>query len=1853
MYVKNVHFLKMTSEANILTAEEIYSQSLDTYAGIPANKTIDELIKLIRYCFLNDDAERTAILAVCTYITDVKFINMDIPNEISQILSQYSIFNKKELDMLLVTLVFIFNTEDEQIISKYKEIRDQYFFEFHKDQCYDESSVCFFIFSLKYAQKSKLIESNLEFIYQQNYSILFSDFFIRIIAKIGVTLPNIVFTRNNKTIQILYDEIHEKMLSIIPKQVLINNLSTITDMIGLQTTIQYCSDNSIDILDNISFLIEENQMNDEIWEIFKKKSVRIPFKLHKFAIEKAKTSLPDAEYCFKYVGFALDESTQLKIFQESNNKDLLKGVNLMEILDIRNDNFDIWKILIEKFNPTDQLFSCFIYFLVDKLGENILKLLKEFDNNFEPFLHFLINFENSYPEASPTIIKYINESPQNESKLINKFIIYSITSLQGNCSLQMNFNINLDDANFDEIFNFLDSAEFIQNPLFVPQQMSEASKFFYYNAAQYWNLIHFSESKNHAFLPPSSKNVLFFVYTGCKIIDLLVKFTSKTRINGICYCKLFYDSIIDTITNTIIPDSHSSQEEIIDFKRKEICLNKILQYIPRDLQSMLKSKKTTSVEFSCDLIIALWRNGFVKTSSILFDSFSTALLALLHADFEIPVINKLKETFGDCLDPILMFLGDNSEIVIKNFLKKNIEYHNFRIYKIVRAQNVHQLIFNVFFCYFALKKEHAKYLIKLSRIVKRINHPVMTEKFLSAAQFIICDSVYAIIPFHPIHLYSPQNKELLLTKALSYVTNMPIDVISIEIDRVLMLLMDKNDEKLCQIYSLMAKRSLNGVKLHEILEPLGDWFLYLPPTAESLTMIYKPIERSTNLHFVFRDEINQINLTSNVFISFIESIINKIDDEENNNSLFILLMISLRSPLHFLYLENINLFMLFETICSLAVKSYESENYETTIQCILILKSLTQSAGIASIFIDWAFKILNDEINNQVFIILEVFLMLSTIEITNNSPSMKIALKGWNKFMERVFAKNEKLIQICLMIHKNILSGISRSNRQSMNNDKFIHAELSFDFIYKVENLFNLSSIFISNDIDLKVITEIKRTIDHNWNLLRTIDSLTIEICSIKQQNQNNYIDNVPDDIKLAFYQSVIPDVPRIISSYDIDIINKFPEYVMQYIIGEICQLETWNQYKDLYDCLKILDQQHQETVDAAAKTPQFLSARIFDGLTNISIYSNNKTLRKLSNQIISILCIELDVESLPIVVRIQNALDYTDVNLNYLSDLLAVLNKKMPRILDENGKTFLLYFQNKIAQKLFKIINMNLLSLTNESIINYMQILSQIKKQLDFDVTLYIKYILYKCVGKCEKLIYNIWDKMPKDDKSKLYAFILRYVTMTILSFDASSSYDQLILLPKIPENLLKKIEPKILNALEISLKNYHPGRAKSIIAMMNVLCPKRDHSGPLKHITQNFIEEQMKSNMRLRLPEPVFDDDYWSVLKKYENAVEMLSVDCENIKEILMFQWYPEIVSFPIKHKDFVKQQKCKIGPNYFPIDINRETILEDSINVILENQADDIMNSVIFVHFIGEKGIDEGGLFKDWISSFTNEVYSPNNNIFVQNEFGRFEPAKNGIKNEKIFYCLGMVLGRSLIEDIPMKPRMEPYFYKFLLQKRPTIRDVRQIDEDIYNSLIYIKDNDITDLCLTFSINIDGEIINLKENGSKIDVTNENKMEYVDLYIKSFVIKNNKNVYKTIAKGFYNVINCNDLSIFTPQELELALCGYAMLDVEDLIEACTIESPLTKGSDLIKMFFDVLRTFSNEELVKLVLFITGLSQIPSSGARSLQILISPGGEPPRLPTSHTCANMINLPYYKTKNEMEKMLKLAINNCNSFEFA
>ena len=218
------------------------------------------------------------------------------------------------------------------------------------------------------------------------------------------------------------------------------------------------------------------------------------------------------------------------------------------------------------------------------------------------------------------------------------------------------------------------------------------------------------------------------------------------------------------------------------------------------------------------------------------------------------------------------------------------------------------------------------------------------------------------------------------------------------------------------------------------------------------------------------------------------------------------------------------------------------------------------------------------------------------------------------------------------------------------------------------------------------------------------------------------------------------------------------------------------------------------------------------------------------------------------------------------------------------------------------------------------------------------------------------------------------------------------------------------------------------------------------------------------------------------------------------------------------------------------------------------------------------------------------------------------------------------------------------------------LKDLDPDMYNGLVQLLDcEDASSAMLNFETTrttMFGETITteLKTNGSTIDVTNDNREEYVELYLQHTLIDLVRPSYEAFKRGFYKVCECEVLEWFNANEVELLICGSPTLDFDSLKEGARYDG-YEASTQIIIDFWDVVQNeLSSEQQRKLLAFATGSARAPINGLKELHMTITKAVESEQLPTSHTCFNQLILPEYPNKNVLREKILVAITHATGF---
>ncbi len=194
-----------------------------------------------------------------------------------------------------------------------------------------------------------------------------------------------------------------------------------------------------------------------------------------------------------------------------------------------------------------------------------------------------------------------------------------------------------------------------------------------------------------------------------------------------------------------------------------------------------------------------------------------------------------------------------------------------------------------------------------------------------------------------------------------------------------------------------------------------------------------------------------------------------------------------------------------------------------------------------------------------------------------------------------------------------------------------------------------------------------------------------------------------------------------------------------------------------------------------------------------------------------------------------------------------------------------------------------------------------------------------------------------------------------------------------------------------------------------------------------------------------------------------------------------------------------------------------------------------------------------------------------------------------------------------------------------------------------------------CFDFTIDQGsfGEVktFELKPGGANIPVTEENRREYVDLYVDFLLNESVRTQFNAFRRGFLLLADGPVLRLFRPQELEVLVCGTPHLDFKALEANAKYEGNYQADSKVVQWLWTVVNDMSREDKRKFLKFFTGSDRAPIGGlARLTTIVQRAGPDSDRLPTAHTCFNTLLLPEYGSRGKLRTLLHTAIQNAAGF---
>ncbi|KAH9092426.1 hypothetical protein LEN26_018391 [Aphanomyces euteiches] len=346
------------------------------------------------------------------------------------------------------------------------------------------------------------------------------------------------------------------------------------------------------------------------------------------------------------------------------------------------------------------------------------------------------------------------------------------------------------------------------------------------------------------------------------------------------------------------------------------------------------------------------------------------------------------------------------------------------------------------------------------------------------------------------------------------------------------------------------------------------------------------------------------------------------------------------------------------------------------------------------------------------------------------------------------------------------------------------------------------------------------------------------------------------------------------------------------------------------------------------------------------------------------------------------------------------------------------------------------------------------------------------------------------------------------------------------------------------------------------------------------------------------------------------------------------------------------------YLVLRVRREFVIPDALQQLVQVSSEQLKKP-LKVKFIGEEGVDEGGVKKEFFQIIIRELLDPSYAMFLADEETQtlwFN--SDSLESTMEFELIGILLGLAIYNGVILELHFPPLVYKKLMEKPITLKDLEKTQPALGKGLKQLLEfegdvESVFQRAFEVSYEVYGEIktVELVPNGKSINVTNANRKEYVNRYVQYVTTDSVEQQYGAFHRGFHLVCGGDALSLFRYEELELLICGSPELDFEALEQVTQYDDGFTESSPVITYFWRVVHSFSMEEKRQLLKFCTGSDRVPIRGLSQMMFVISRNGpDSNKLPTAHTCFNHLLLPEYSSEEKLRERLLIAISQSEGF---
>ena len=381
----------------------------------------------------------------------------------------------------------------------------------------------------------------------------------------------------------------------------------------------------------------------------------------------------------------------------------------------------------------------------------------------------------------------------------------------------------------------------------------------------------------------------------------------------------------------------------------------------------------------------------------------------------------------------------------------------------------------------------------------------------------------------------------------------------------------------------------------------------------------------------------------------------------------------------------------------------------------------------------------------------------------------------------------------------------------------------------------------------------------------------------------------------------------------------------------------------------------------------------------------------------------------------------------------------------------------------------------------------------------------------------------------------------------------------------------------------------------------------------------------------------------------------------------------------------------------DQSRDNVLNGLLSTLFANKST-LAAAPIDVTFINEVSHGDA-LRREWFGLVLNELVE--RGVFV-NTNGTLHPnpEAGGRMHQLYFRVSGWLAGLALLHGETLNHRWSIGFLKAAFGYETTFDDIRFVDPELHRHLAAMRKMSVEDLdqmCQFFvaedrawtrktgSSSKRPREVALIEGGADVQVTHKNLESFLLQYAKH-VVDDDKNRELLCGYGPDQIqAFTRGLNSFVSKEtaetvrgycdvldIQMTLSGFSQINSEQVEQWRKSTVYVPEGfanAPQVQWLWEIIRDeMSSEKRSKLLRFCTGSERVPAGGFDRLMGYDDGSRDQPlqrftvslalslssdHLPTASSCFNKLNLPMYRTKEQLLTKLELALQETRGFDLS